>query len=104
LIPVRQIHILSDTQGRKIMPSPTNVDRVIAAARAEGLIPAADKDARVSGRVHRTLLEAAKQRAGLTSETALLEYALAKVALEDDFGDAFARLRGSVSKDLELEF
>lgn len=81
-----------------------NVDRVIATARAEGLIQPTDKDARVSGRVHRSLLDAAKQRAGLTSETALLEYALAKVALEDDFGDYFARLRGSVSRDVDLEF
>ena len=56
------------------------------------------------GEFHRTLLEAAKKRAGLTSETALIEYALAKVALEDDFGDYFARLRGSVSKDVDLEF
>jgi hypothetical protein len=86
------------------MPPATNVDQVIAAARAEGLIPPSDKDARVSGRVHRTLLEAAKKRAGLTSETALLEYALAKVAIEDDFGDYFARLRGSVSPDVDLEF
>jgi hypothetical protein len=86
------------------MASAPNVDRVIAAARDEGLIPPSDKDARVSGRVHRTLLEAAKKRAGLASETALIEYALAKVALEDDFGDYFARLRGSVSQDVDLEF
>lgn len=79
------------------------VDKVIAAAKVEGLIPQTDKDAKVSGRVHRVLLEAAKRRAGLTSETALLEYALAKVALEDDFGDLFSRLRGSVGRDLELE-
>lgn len=81
-----------------------SVDRVIAAARSEGLIPQTDKDAKVSGRVHRVLLDAAKKRTGLASETALLEYALAKVALEDDFGDLFARLRGSVSQDLDLEF
>ena len=80
------------------------VDKVIGAARAEGLIPRTDKDAKVSGRVHRILLDAAKKRSGLTSETALLEYALAKVALEDDFGDLFSRLRGSVGQDVELEF
>jgi hypothetical protein len=86
------------------MPSAPNVERVITAARDEGLISSSDKDARVSGRVHRTLLEAAKKRAGLTSETALIEYALAKVAIEDDFGEYFARLRGSVSQDVDLEF
>ena len=88
----------------KVMAIAPSVDRIIAAAKGEGLIPQTDKDAKVSGRVHRVLLEAAKKRAGLTSETALLEYALAKVALEDDFGDLFARLRGSVSRDVDLEF
>ncbi|WP_428485424.1 hypothetical protein [Rhodopila sp.] len=81
-----------------------NVDKVLDVARSEGFIPKSDKDAKVSGRVHRSLLDAAKQRTGLTSETVLLEYALAKVAIEDNFSDQFARLRGSVSKDVELEF
>ena len=80
------------------------VAKVIAAARIEGLIPQTDKDTQVSLRVHRGLLEAAKKRAGLTSETALVEYALAKVALEDDFGDLFSRLRGSVGQDVVFEF
>ncbi len=80
------------------------VDKVIAAAKVEGLIPKTDKDAKVSGRVHRVLLDAATKRAGLSSETALPEYALAKVALEDDFGDLFSRLRGPVGADVGLEF
>jgi hypothetical protein len=79
------------------------VDRVLEVAKAEGLIPASDKDAKVSGRIHRALLNAAKQRTGIESETALLEYALAKVAIEDDFGAHLAKLRGTVSKDVDLE-
>jgi hypothetical protein len=86
------------------MPTNPSVERVLDVARLEGIIPPSDKDAKVSGRVHRSLLNAAKQRTGLTSETALLEYALAKVAIEDNFGERFARLRGSVSRDVELEF
>jgi hypothetical protein len=87
-----------------VMPIHPSVEKVLDVARSEGFIPASDKDAKVSGRVHRSLLDAAKQRTGLTSETALLEYALAKVAIEDNFGERFARLRGSVSKDVDLEF
>ena len=49
-------------------------------------------------------MDAAKQRTGLTSETALLEYALAKVAIEDNFAEVLAGLRGSVSKGVDLEF
>jgi hypothetical protein len=86
------------------MESGSLVDRVLDVARAEGLIPASDKDAKVSGRIHRRLLDAAKERTGLQSETALLEYALAKVAIEDDFGAHLARLRGTVSRDVDLEF
>jgi hypothetical protein len=88
----------------KHMSIAPEVDKVIAAAKVEGLIPKTDKDAKVSGRVHRVLLDAATKRAGLSSETALPEYALAKVALEDDFGDLFSRLRGPVGADVGLEF
>jgi hypothetical protein len=35
--------------------------------------------------VRAELIRSAKERSGLTSDTQLLEYALAKVALEDDF-------------------
>jgi hypothetical protein len=80
------------------------VDRVLDVARSEGFIPATDKDARISGRVHRSLLNAAKERTGITSETTLLEYALAKVAIEDDFGVRLTGLRGRVSRDVDLEF
>lgn len=86
------------------MPSNPTVEKVLDAARSQGIISQSDKDAKVSGRVHRSLLDAAKQRTGLTSETALLEYALAKVAIEDNFAERFSRLRGSVPRDVELEF
>lgn len=81
-----------------------HISQVLDVARSEGWIPPSEKDAKVSGRIHRRLLDAAKQRTGLTSETALLEYALARVAIEDDFGERFARLRGTLPKDVELEF
>jgi hypothetical protein len=68
------------------MEQSVRVASVLDAARTEGFIPKTEKDARVSGRVHRALLDAAKQRSGITSHSALLEYALAKVAIEDDFG------------------
>ena len=49
-------------------------------------------------------LDAARERSGVTSDTELLEYALAKVALEDDFGPRLLALKGSVAPDLDLEF
>ena len=80
------------------------VAHVLEFAHTEGLIPEAEKDAKMSVRVHRRLIDAAKQRSGLTSDSALVEYALAKVAIEDDFGQLLSDLRGSVSRDIELEF
>lgn len=86
------------------MNATTPISRVLDAAKSEGLIPQSEKDAKVSGRIHRKLLDAAKERTGIQSETALIEYALAKVALEDDFGPRLARLRGTVGQDVDLEF
>lgn len=74
---------------------------VLRYARAAGLI-GEDKDARIGGRVRRALIEAAKRRTGLASDTELVEYALAKVALEDDFGRRLVHHRGAVPADLEL--
>jgi hypothetical protein len=58
---------------------------VLDQARAVGLLGAA-KNTRLSGRVPSELIEAAKKRAHVTSDTELLELALSRLALEDDFG------------------
>lgn len=70
-------------------------------AQAEGLV-GDDKDARISGRVRRALIDAAKRRSGLTSDTELVEYALATVALEDEFGARLVRRKGSIAADIDL--
>ncbi len=57
---------------------------IVEAAAATGLL-AGSKD-QVGARVPRELLKAAKKQPGITSTTDLVEYALASVALEDDFG------------------
>lgn len=76
---------------------------VIEQAHAAGLLGAV-KDARLAGRVPSRLLEAAKQRTGLTSDTDLIELALARLALEDDFAAKLLARKGSVAADLDLEF
>ena len=72
-------------------------------ARAAGLLGDA-KDARVAGRVSSELVAAAKKRAGLASDTDVIEIALARLALEDDFGARLVRNKGSVSRELDIEF
>jgi hypothetical protein len=53
--------------------------------------------------IRRDLLAAAKKKSGIASNTELLEYALAKVALEDDFGTKLVRRKGRIAQDIDLE-
>ena len=75
---------------------------VIDTARRLGLL--GGENSRIGGRVRRDLVRAAKQRSGIASDTELLEYALARVALEDDFGARLAAREGRIPKDLDREF
>ncbi|MEY9107466.1 hypothetical protein ABH999_003662 [Bradyrhizobium yuanmingense] len=74
---------------------------VLEQARAVGLLGEA-KDTRLSGRVPAGLLEAAKKRAHVSSDTELLELALARLALEDNFGARLVRRKGSIPADINL--
>jgi hypothetical protein len=74
---------------------------VIDTARQLGLLDG--ENGRIGGRVRRDLVAAAKSKSGIASDTELLEYALAKVALEDDFGANLVRRKGRIAKDIDLE-
>src|SRR5262245_48902126 len=76
--------------------------RLLEQARTEGLI-GTSKDARISGRVTGSLIDAAKKRAQLSSDSDLIEYALLTVALQDDFGARLVRRKGSIATDIDLE-
>lgn len=60
------------------------------------------KSERIGGRVSPRLLSAAMDKSGLRSQAELLEYALAKVALEDDYAAKLLAMKGSVADDVEL--
>jgi hypothetical protein len=76
------------------------VKATLSAAVATGLIQGR-KGKQLSGRVHETLFEAAAAKSGLRG-TELIDYALAKVALEDDFAERLIALKGSIPKDVDL--
>ena len=78
------------------------VEAVMRGAAEEGLTLA--KTGRIAGRVSAELIAAAKARTGLQSDTELVEFALANVALEDDFAQIFRDVRGTVDPDLGLAF
>ena len=81
-------------------PAVTRRRTVVEAAKAEGLL-AGDNSA-LGARVPHRLITRAKERSGIASTTDLVEYALAKVALEDDFGVKLVRRKGSIPADLKL--
>lgn len=76
---------------------------IVAAARAEGL-GGGTKTYVLRGRMDERLVAEAKRRTGIDTETALIEAALAHLALADDYPAKLARLRGSVPPDVDLEF
>jgi hypothetical protein len=84
------------------MPRPIRIDAVLDSAGKVGLL--ADKNGRIAGRISAELISEAKRRTGIRSDTELLQFALASVALEDNFAAAFSRLSGTVDADLDLEF
>lgn len=79
------------------------VEAVMAAAEKSGLLR--DKGVgRIGGRVSPALIEQAKAATGISADTDLIEFALANLALEDKFAEAFKASRGTVDPDLELGF
>ncbi len=74
---------------------------VLEQARESGLLGAV-KDKRLTGRVSSELLEAAKNRAHVSSDSELIELALSRLALEDDFGVRLLRRKGTLPRDLDL--
>lgn len=75
---------------------------VMKAAEHSGLLD--DKSTQISVRISLALVEQAKKRTGIKSDTQLIEFALASLALEDDFGRALLKRRGTLDPDLQLGF
>jgi hypothetical protein len=50
------------------------------------------------------LVRQAKRQTGIDTDTGLIEFALATVALEDNFAETFKRSRGKVDRELKLGF
>jgi hypothetical protein len=71
----------------------TRVEAVMAAADRSGLLR--EKSSRIGGRISPALVRQAKARTGIETDTDLIEFALANVALEDKFAETFRAVRGT---------
>ena len=58
----------------------------------------------VRGRMPSLLVEQAKKKSGIQSDSKLIEAALANIVVADDYADWLLAQRGTVNKDLDLEF
>jgi hypothetical protein len=71
-------------------------------AQEKGLLGA--KNTVIRGRMSEALVESAKARTGIKSDTELLEVALATLAVADDFPEWLLSRRGKISSEIDLEF
>jgi hypothetical protein len=72
-------------------------------AEANGLLNGG-KTRMIRGRMPEQLVALAKARTGISSDTELLEAALATLAVNDNYGAWLITQRGSIPKDIDLEF
>jgi len=72
------------------------------AAEISGLLSA--KTSRIGGRVSPALVKQAKRLTGIETDSDLIAFALATIALEDGFAEAFKESRGKVDPELKLGF
>ncbi len=82
--------------------SKARFDAVMLAVEQSGLL--GGKSGRIGGRVSPALARQAKLQAGIATDTDLIEFALATVALEDNFAESFKQPRGKIDPELKLGF
>lgn len=94
--------VQGDTKTGQLPVSKARFKAVMQAAEQSGLL--SEKSGRIGGRVSPALVKQAKRQAGIETDTDLIEFALATVALEDNFADTFKVSRGKVDPKLKLGF
>ncbi len=91
-----------DAETGQFPVSKARFEAVMQAAEQSGLL--SEKSGRIGGRVSPAFVEQAKRQTGIETDTDLIEFALATVALEDNFAEAFKASRGKVDPKVELGF
>lgn len=94
--------IARETATGRFVVSKERFEAVMHAAEQSGLL--SKKNGRIGGRVSPVLVRQAKRQTGIETDTDLIEFALATIALEDNFADAFKDSRGKVDQGLKLGF
>ena len=96
-----QVHRSSKRPKRAA--SSRRLDDALSIAEQQGLLSGA-RTLTVRGRMPSLLVEEAKKKTGIQSDSKLIEAALANIVVADEYADWLLAQRGTVSKDLDLEF
>jgi hypothetical protein len=98
--------VLQSTRGSKRLKPAVSGRRLgdaLSIAEQQGLL-SGGRTLIVRGRMPSRLVEQAKKKSGIQSDSKLIEAALANIVVADDYADWLLAQRGTVSKDLDLEF
>ena len=87
----------------KAAASSRRLSDVLSIAEQQGLL-GGGRTLTARGRMPSLLVEQAKRKTGIQSDSKLIEAALANLVVADDYGEWLLAQRGTVSKDLDLEF
>ncbi len=79
------------------------LDDALLMATEQGLL-SGGRTLTIRGRMPSALVEQAKQKTGIHSDSKLLEAALASLVAADDYAEWLLAQSGTVSTDLDLEF
>jgi hypothetical protein len=82
---------------------PRRFQETLAIAQQTGLLRGAKTEV-VRGRMPKALVRKAKAVSGARSDTELIELALANLALADQYSDWLLSQRGTVAREIDLEF
>jgi len=82
---------------------PGKLREVMVIAEEQGLLRG-ERDQVVRGRMPKALVAQAKKRTGVISDTALIELALANIAVADDYAEWLIARRGTIDREADLEF
>lgn len=99
----RTAHKTTPRRQANKRPKSKKLREVLLIAEQEGLLHGS-RTKMVHGRMPEALVQRAKARTGIKSDTDLLELALANLAVADDYIEWLLSRRGTVDPSINLEF
>jgi hypothetical protein len=84
-------------------PAGARLREAVSIAESKGLLEGG-RCLTVRGRMPAALVAHAKRKSGISSDSKLLEAALASIAVADDYADWLISQRSTIARELDLEF